>query len=204
MMKNKLRSLLLVSGFVLLAQNIQAQANRALWDNLSIEVQYGMNAALSPKEGITTSDYNGFKFFQAGINYHIDDVWGVRGTFASSNFQHKDLDDSGVKYGKLTLEATYNILTAVNGIMQPFDVTAHAGFGLGSGKSESLKGTDMVGVAQIGIMPKYNISNQFAVFLDGTFVNHFSQDFGFNGLGIKQGSASYFNAGLGVQYRFKK
>ena len=202
-MKNKLRSLLLMSGFVLLAQNIQAQANRALWDNLSIEVQYGMNAALSPKDGITTSDYSGFKFFQAGINYQIDDVWGVRGTFASSNFQHKDFDDLGVKYGKLTLEATYNILTAVNGMIQPFDVTAHAGFGLGSGKSESLKGTDMVGVAQIGIMPKYNITNQFAVFLDGTFVNHFSQDYGFNGSGIKQGSASYFNAGLGVQYRFK-
>lgn len=199
-MKKKLRNTLLICGLILSFQGANAQ-NKALWDNLSLEGQYGMNTALSPKEGLNTGDYSGFNFFQFGINYHIDDIWGVRGTYANSKFSHKDLDNSGVKYSRLMLEATYNILTAINLGPQDFDITAHAGLGLGSGKSEYKSGTDMVGVAQIGIMPKYNFSRRIAVFADGTFVNQFSQDFGFNGVGIKQGSGSYLNVGLGVQVR---
>lgn len=203
-MKRKFKGVLAVACLAFAATNAQAQTQGSVFDNLSVEAQYGLNSALSPNEGITTSDHSGFNFFQLGLTYHVNDVWGVRGTFASSNFKHKDLEDSGVIYNRLMLEATYNILTAVNGMMQPFDVTAHAGFGLASGKSESLGSNDMAGVAQIGIMPKYNFTSQFSVFIDGTFVNQFSQDYGFDGLGIKQGSGSYFNLGLGVQYKFKK
>lgn len=199
-MKKKLRNTLLICGLILSFQSINAQY-KALWDNLSIEGQYGMNTALSPKEGLNTGDYSGFNFFQLGINYHIDDIWGVRGTFASSKFSHKDLDNSGVKFGRLMLEATYNILTAINPATQGFEIMAHAGLGLGSGKSEYRSGTDMVGAAQIGIMPKYQFSNRIAVFADGTFVNQFSQDFGFNGQVIEQGSGNYLNVGLGVQVR---
>lgn len=206
-MKRNFKGLLALACVALAATNVQAQAQTqgSVFDNLSVEAQYGLNSALSPNEGITTSDYSGFNFFQLGLTYHIDEVWGVRGTFASSNFKHKDNSNLGVKYNKLTLEATYNIFAAVNdGMMQPFDVTAHAGFGLASGKSETLGDNDLVGVAQIGIMPKYNFTSQLSVFIDGTFVNQFSQDYGFNGLGINQGSGSYFNVGLGVQYKFKK
>ena len=206
-MKRNFKGLLALACVALAATNVQAQAQTqgSVFDNLSVEAQYGLNSALSPNEGITTSDYSGFNFFQLGLTYHIDEVWGVRGTFASSNFKNKDISDLGVKYNKLTLEATYNIFAAVNdGMMQPFDVTAHAGFGLASGKSETLGDNDLVGVAQIGIMPKYNFTSQLSIFIDGTFVNQFSQDYGFNGLGINQGSGSYFNVGLGVQYKFKK
>lgn len=205
-MKRNFKGLLALASIALAATNVQAQAQTSgsVFDNLSVEAQYGLNSALSPSEGITTSDYSGFNFFQLGLNYHIDDVWGVRGTFASSNFKHKDVEGHGVKYNKLMLEATYNIFAGINGMMQPFDVTAHAGFGLASGKSESLGSNDLAGVAQIGIMPKYNFTSQFSVFIDGTFVNQFSQDYGFNGTAIKQGSGSYFNVGLGVQYKFKK
>lgn len=200
-MKKKLRNILLTGSLFLSFYGMNAQTNSALWDNLSLEGQYGMNSALSPKEGLTTSDYSGFNFFQFGLNYHVDDIWGVRGTFASSNFKHKDMNNLGVMYNKLMLEATYNILTAVNQNPQSFEITAHAGLGLASGKSESLSGKDLAGVAQIGIMPKYNFSSRIAVFLDGTFVNQFSQDYGFNGLTIDQGTGSYLNIGLGVQVR---
>jgi len=205
-MKRNFKGLLALACIALAGTNVQAQAQTSgsVFDNLSFEAQYGLNSALSPNEGITTSDYSGFNFFQLGLNYHIDDVWGVRGTFASSNFKHKDVEDHGVKYNRLMLEATYNIFAGINGMMQPFDVTAHAGFGLASGKSELGGDNDLAGVAQIGIMPKYNFTSQFSVFIDGTFVNQFSQDYGFDGRAIKQGSGSYFNVGLGVQYKFKK
>lgn len=204
-MKRNFKGILAIACLTFAGINVQAQQTSSVFDNLSVEAQYGLNSALSPNEGITTSDYSGFNFFQLGLTYHIDDVWGVRGTFASSNFKHKDVEDHGVKYNRLMLEAAYNIFAAVNGgMMQPFDVTAHAGFGLASGKSEALGDNDIAGVAQIGIMPKYNFTSQLSVFIDGTFVNQFSQDYGFNGAAVKQGSGSYFNVGLGVQYKFKK
>ena len=203
-MKKKIKNLLVLSGFLLLTQHIQAQANTALWDKLSLEVQYGMNTALSPKDNSTKSDYNGFKFFQSGINYQIDEIWGIRGTYAMSNFKHKNLDGFGVSYKKLVLEGTYNILAAVNKAPQLFDITAHAGLGLGMGASETLKDDDMVGVFQVGLMPKYTFNSRISAFLDATYVNQFSQDYGFNGLAIKQGSGSYLNVGLGVQVRLGK
>ncbi|HLW41994.1 MAG TPA: outer membrane beta-barrel protein [Flavobacterium sp.] len=209
MKKKTIKKNLIACGVVLTAQFAQAQQAPDIWKNLSIEGQYGMNSALSPSEGITTGDYSGFNFFQLGLIYHIDDVWGVRGTFASSKFEHENINNSGVNFSRLMLEATYNILTGINGraafgTVSDFDITAHAGFGLGQGKSDARSGTDMIGVAQIGLMPKYNFSQNVAVFLDATFVNQFSQDFGFNGLGIEQGSGSYLNLGLGVQIRFKR
>jgi len=209
MKKKTIGKILMMCGIALSSQFTQAQQAPDIWKNLSFEGQYGMNTALSPSEGITTGDYSGFNFFQVGLTYHIDEVWGVRGTFTNSKFEHETKNDSGVNFSRLMLEATYNILTGINGrssfgTVSDFDVVAHAGFGLGQGKSDALPGTDMIGVAQIGLMPKYSFSPNVAVFLDATFINQFSQDFGFDGLGIEQGSGSYFNFGLGIQVRFKR
>jgi len=204
-MKRGFKSALATLGLVLSVSTIQAQtAEKSVFDNLSVEAQYGYNSAMSPKNDIVTSDYSGFNFFQLGLTYHIDDVWGVRGTFASSNFKNDDAKKYGVKYNRLMLEGTYNVLTSIKGLMQPFDITAHAGLGLASGNSETVSGNDIAGVVQVGIMPKYNFSSQFAVFVDATLVNQFSQDFGYNGLSVKQGSGSYLNIGLGIQCRFNK
>lgn len=199
----KISKVLFTGCFILAAQFAKAQTSNGVWNQLSVEGQYGLNMALSPNEGITTGDYNAFKFFQFGVNYHIDDVWGVRGSFAHSAFEHKDQDDLGVKYNKLVLEATYNIFEGLqsNVAANGFDVTAHAGFGLGIGKSESQSGDDMAGIAQIGVMPKYAVSPRIAVFLDATFVNQFSQDYGFNGLKSGQSNGSYFDFGVGVQIK---
>lgn len=196
-------------GIALMSQFSQAQEATDIWKHLSFEAQYGFNSVLSPTEGIDAGDYSGLNFYQFGITYHIDDVWGVRGTFASSKFEHKNLNSLGVNFSKLTLEATYNILTGIKGkdnfgTERNFEVVAHAGLGLGQGKSDARSGTDMVGIAQIGLMPRYSFSPNFAMFIDATFVNQFSQDFGYNGWGIEQGSGNYFNLGLGVQIRFKR
>src|SRR5690554_4215104 len=154
MKKKTIGKILMMCGIALSSQFTQAQQAPDIWKNLSFEGQYGMNTALSPSEGITTGDYSGFNFFQVGLTYHIDEVWGVRGTFTNSKFEHETKNNSGVNFGRLMLEATYNILTGINGrtafgTVSDFDVTAHAGFGLGQGKSDARSGTDMIGAAQI-------------------------------------------------------
>lgn len=203
-MKKTLQAVATVALLGLVHETSQAQnAPKSVFDNLSIEAQYGLNTPLTPNEGITTSDYSNINFFQIALTHHIDHVWGIRGSFAQSNFKHKEVDDLGAMYSKLTLEATYNIFTSINDLKQAFDITAHAGFGLGIGKSESLPGQDYIGAIQIGLMPTYQFTPQLAVFVDGTYVHQFSQDFGYNGLGIKQGTASYINAGLGLRYHFR-
>ncbi|SRR5690554_2422027 len=204
-----MKKVLIACGIALMSQFSNAQEATDIWKNLSFEAQYGFNSALSPTDGIEAGDFSGLNFYQFGITYHIDELWGVRGTFASSKFEHENLNNLGVNFSKFTLEATYNVLTGIQGqgnfpTERAFEVVAHAGFGLGQGKSDARSGTDMVGIAQIGLMPRYSFSPNFAVFIDATFVNQFNQDFGYNGLSIEQGSGNYLNLGLGVQVRFKR
>lgn len=106
------------------------QQTSNIWNNLSIVGQYGMNSSLSPNERITTSGYSDFKFFQFGINLSYNDILGVRGTFSSSDFKRKDLDNLGVTYSKLMLEENYNVLRAINQgkSSSDFEVTAQCWF----------------------------------------------------------------------------
>lgn len=203
-MKKSLKAIIAFSFLGFAVNNLSAQTTQTNFlSKVSLDAKYGMNMPLSPTENITASDYTGFNHFEVGATYHFDEEWGIRGSFASSTFKHKDFDNFGVNYSKISLEATYNVLTAIKKLKQPFDVTVHAGFGLGMGKSKSLSGSDMIAVGQIGIMPKYFINSDFAIFVDGTFVNQFSQDYSFNGLSNSKTSGSYLNLGLGVHYRFK-
>ncbi|WKW47430.1 hypothetical protein P3875_05045 [Myroides sp. JBRI-B21084] len=171
-------------------------------EKLSVEAQYGLNNVLSPTEGINAGDFSGFNFAQLGVNYHFNDVWALRGTVANSKFTHKDIDGVGVTYTKIVLEGSYNILAAANGSAQAFEVNAHAGLGLGLGKSEFTTQKEEVGVAQIGIKPTFNFNESIGVFVDGTFVQQFSQHFNFAGTTMKVGPGSYLNVGLGLHYRF--
>lgn len=171
-------------------------------EKLSVEAQYGLNNVLSPTDGINAGDFSGFNFVQLGVNYHFNDIWALRGTVANSKFTHKDIDGVGVTYTKFVLEGSYNILAAANGSIQPFEVNAHAGFGLGFGKSEFTTQKEEVGVAQIGLKPTYNFNENFGVFIDGTYVQQFSQDFNFAGANMEVGPSSYLNVGLGLHYRF--
>lgn len=191
------------AGTLLFAGQLYAQEKEGILNNLSLEAGYGFNMPFGPADGIKTGDFGGFNSFHAGVRYHINDLWGVRGTFAFNKFEHKDNSNFGVKQSRLMLEAMFNVTNAIKGSgeLTPFEVFAHGGLGLSQGKSNTLKGEDMMGNFQIGIMPSYNINERISVFLDATYVMSFSQDFGYHGLTIDQTSGSFLSANLGVSVK---
>ncbi len=170
-------------------------------DKVSLEAAYGYNMALSP-DNIETADVSGFNTVQLGANYQINNLWGVRGTYSNTTFKHKDFDNAGINYNKLTAEATFNVLEAVNPSAFPtnsvFQMAVHAGFGLNFGKS---KVTDAMGNFQIGIKPQYNVSNRIGIFLDGTYIMNFKQHLDYSGLSLPDGgetTGGYVTGLIGV------
>jgi len=173
-------------------------------DKVSLEVAYGYNMALTP-DNVETADVSGFNTVQLGANYQINNLWGVRGTYSNTTFKHKNFDNASINYNKLTAEATFNVLNAINNAKFPttstFGLAAHAGFGLNFGKSKATDATDAMGNFQIGIKPQYNVSNRIGIFLDGTYIMNFKQNYGFNGMSIpgeSETTGSYVTGLIGV------
>lgn len=173
-------------------------------DNVSLEAGYGYNMALSP-DNVETADVSGFNTVQLGANYQINSLWGLRGTYSNTTFKHKDYDNASINYNKLTAEATFNVMEALNASAYPtssaFHLVAHTGAGLNFGKSKATDETDMMANFQVGIKPQYNISNRIGVFFDGTYIMNFKQNYGFNGMtipGESETTGSYVTGLIGV------
>ena len=193
--------------FGLTAMNAQ-QGN--FFDQVSIEAAYGYNVALTPSH-LTLADFNGLNTLQLGAAYQINPLWGVRGTYSNTTFKHKDNSNLGITYNKLTAEATFNILEAISPstmpMVQAFELSAHAGFGLNFGKSKVTDAVDNIGNFQIGVRPQYNVSRTVGVFLDGTYIMNFKQHLDYNGMaltGSKETTGGYVTALLGVAVKLGK
>lgn len=184
-------------------QQSKAQQS-AFFDKVSLEAAYGYNMALSP-DNIDVADVSGFNTVQLGANYQINNLWGVRGTYSNTTFKHKDFDNASINYNKLTAEATFNVMEAINASAYPtnsaFQLAAHTGVGLNFAKSKVTDKTDRMGNFQIGIKPQYNVSNGIGVFLDATYIMNFKQNYGFNGMSIpgeSETTGSYVTGLIGV------
>lgn len=199
-----MKKLVCIAAIALVAVQQSNAQQGSLLDNVSLEAAYGYNMALSP-DTIETADVSGFNTVQLGLNYQINAIWGVRGTYSNTTFKHKDVDNASINYNKLTAEATFNVMEALNTSAYPtssaFMLVAHTGAGLNMGKSKVTNETDMMANFQVGIKPQYNITNRIGVFLDGTYIMNFKQNYGFNGMSIpgeSETTGSYVTGLIGV------
>jgi len=199
----------LVSILVLVlatAQQSNAQQESFL-NKVSLEAGYGYNLAVSP-DNIDAATVSGFNTVQLGATYQLNTLWGVRGTYANTTFKDKDVSRAAINYNKITLEATFNMVEAISGVTNsPFEVVAHAGFGLNFGKSETIDAVDKIANAQIGIKPQYQITNRVAVFVDGAYIMNLKQNYGFNGMhipGESETTGSYITGLVGVAVKLGK
>lgn len=110
---------------------------------------------------------------------------------------------SSANSGHLRRLATeFNVLNAINSAKFPttstFGLVTLAGFGLNFGKS---KATDVMGDFQIVIKPQYNVSSRIGIFLDGSYIMNFKQNYGFNGMcipGESETIGSYITGLIGI------
>lgn len=205
-----MRKTILVAAVAVFAFTKSNAQEGTFLDKVSVEAGFGFNLALSP-DNVDRTDVSGINTFQIGATYQINGLWGVRGTYANTTFRHKDSDNLGINYNKLTAEATFNVLRAINSAKfstpQDFDLSAHAGFGLNFGKSKANDATDAMGNFQIGIKPQYNVTERIGIFLDGSYIMNFSQNLGYNGLSIPgedKTTGSYATGLIGVSVKLGK
>lgn len=188
---------------LLLAVSVHAQRgykdSNGVLENMTVEASYGYNMAISPSDLIETQDFSGFKTFQLGVRYQINDLWGVRGTYTNSTFEHKDFSDSSSKHHRLVAEATYNIIQKNNAY--DFQLMGHAGLGAGIIKSETLSGNDFFGTFQVGITPEYFVTDRLGVFVDLTYMLNLSQNYSYAGTSIEKTTGSVFVPSLGLSFK---
>ena len=202
-MKKTLITLALVAG--LFTAQAQVQQTSFL-DKVKLEAGWGLNVPTGPTDGISASDYSGVASFYVGANYELDELWGVRGTYAYNKFENKNNSNFGSTHHKLMAEATYNILRSIQDKgQQPFELFGHAGLGLTIGESELVSDTDMMGTFQVGLLPTYHVSDRVSIILDAAYVVNFSQDYGYHGgpakTNGKSATGSYFIANIGLAFQ---
>lgn len=195
----------LLSTFSFMSISLLAQHNTFM-QRVSLEAGVGYNIALSPDNDNSASDFAGFRNFNLGANYAINDLVGLRFTYGNASFQDKDDSSMGLTLHKFMAEGTFNIIQLIEKSSNPFEVVAHAGAGLSFGKSKLLSGIDKMGTLQAGIMPLYRISNNLSLHFDATYVLNIRQDHYFNGQQFnstsKENTAGYLMLNLGVGVSF--
>jgi len=201
-----MKKLVLVAALAVVSLNEMNAQESSFLDKVTLEAGYGYNLAFSP-DNVDRTDVSGLNTIQLGANYQLNNLWGVRGTYSNTTFKHKDFSNHGVNYNKLTAEATYQVLQAINSQITKFDVMAHAGFGLNFGKSKATDATDAMGNFQIGLKPQYNVSDRVGIFLDGTYIMNFSQNVGYDGYSIPgedSTTGGYVTGLIGVSIKLGK
>ena len=178
---------------------------KTFMQSITLEAGGGYNLPVSPsRNNSTMSDYAGFSSFYLGANYAISELAGLRFSYGNNSFEDTNNSSLGVTLHKFMAEGTFNILQAIEKQQTPFEIMAHAGAGFSFGKNEQSSQTDRMISAQIGLMPKYRITNNFSVLLDAAYVINLKQNFYFDGGTMPEGGdkGGFFMVNLGVAYSF--
>lgn len=196
----------ILAAIALVAATFSMNAQTSdFWDRTSLEGSYGFAIPLAPTDNIDAADYSSMVNFQGAVHYQIDDLWGVRASYAYHKFENKDFSTLGVAYHKFMAEATFNVLEAINPKTSTlenklWEVVAHAGFGGSFATRNMDNATNKMGNVQIGLQPMYSISNRVGVFLDATYVVNFNHAYEFDGTFIPGATTGgYFTTLVGVK-----
>lgn len=203
-MKKIFITLLSITGFL-----SQAQTKKGFSERFSLEAGYGYVMPMGTLEEGEAQDYADFKNFVIGGHYLFTDMIGARFTYNYSGFDHPDRAELGSKYHRFTLAATYDVYGAIVGKEFPyrfhkkFDGIIHAGAGVSLSEPDRDKSQLDTGVGiQVGIQPKYYVTDNLAVFLDASYIMNLMKDFSIDGAQIDKGNTTFVTATVGVSYRF--
>lgn len=195
--------------FSFLSIRVSGQEKKpTLLQRLSLEGGSGYHLPISPDKNIVNKEYAGFNSFFIGANYTITHLWGIRFTYSNNNFVNKNNKSSNFTIQKVMVEATFNILQAIQSQQNTFEIVAHTGGGISGGEGSYLSDLDKMANFQIGLKPLYRITNDLSIHLDAIYVINIYQNQGYNGQYVYKdirdvfGSYLLLNMGLGVKFDF--
>lgn len=166
------------------------------YNKFSVEASGGFHIPVTPLDGINTSDYIGFKQFQAGARYMINSKFGLKAFFATNRFDGGESGPNPFDDGKeIDYHNTFTRI-GIEGVVNLGDlfkmgprylekngILFHGGAGLTYSAPATVPGkTDRMGILVFGLTPQRKLSDKFAIFVDATYVVNLKQHYAYNGV----------------------
>ncbi len=208
---------LLFSGF----SHAQKRTNR-----LSLELGYGFNIPLTPKNDIVISDYIIPRHIDLGMRYMFDAHFGMKIHYANDRFQNKSNGNSGVGYHRLGLEGVYNLNRSLNIFGNNFSLLFHTGIGITYAFPEAIKRFknggeftfglkpyntkryERIGNLIFGLTPQFRLSDRMAFTFDTVYVINTEQQYSYSGellyINRQKVRGSFINISFGIQFYLGK
>lgn len=179
------------------------------YNRFSIEASYGLSQPLSPKNnsGYEAKTFSGFRHFELGGRYMLNQKYGVKLSYSFDKFQQKDHSDLSVTNHKIGAEMVFNLSHLLNfhfSMKRNFQIQTHTGFGITFSRPSSIDNTEHIGNLILGITPQVKISDRIALTTDLSYNYIFKQHYYYSGVLIdpdyESVSGSFVNISLGVQF----
>lgn len=175
-------------------------------NNLNFEFGWGLNYPLKLSDNFFFSpDYFGIKSFYIGGNYKVNEIWGLRSTYAYNQLDDSGYSNLGIRRYKLTFEPTFDFITALRvkrNLSKPrFDIRLHGGAGMSLAQSLYLaRADDITFTAQLGAMPMLRIVDKMFITLDCVLVVDFGQKYDTHGVPAQHKTGAYLLTNIGLSY----
>ena len=149
-------------------------------NRFSFETAFGLSKPLSPKEnsGYDVDAFSGFRHFEMGLRYMMNQDYGFKLGYAYDKFQHEDLTNLSVHYHKISGEMVFNLSHILNfhfNRKRNFQIQSHAGIGVTFAKPSSIKNKEHIGNFIVGITPQVKLTNRIALITDLSYNFIFKQ-----------------------------
>ena len=179
------------------------------YNKFSIETAYGLSQPLSPKNnsGYDVKTFSGFRHFEIGGRYMLNQKYGVKLSYGFDKFQQEDFSNLSVTNHKIGAEVVFNLSHLLNfhfSKRRNFQIQSHTGLGVTFSRPSSISNTEHIGNLIIGLTPQFKISNRIAIIADLSYNYIFKQHYYYSGVLIdpqyESVSGSFVNISFGLQF----
>lgn len=219
-MKKIILSVLTLTSLTIVTAQETEKEKRVDYDRWSIEANGGFNKLIGMWGINFNNGYNngvGFRHFDVGVRYMLSTKAGLKLDFGYDTFNEKSGPSWDATMWRIGLQGVVNVgrLLDFEDWTNTIGLLAHAGGAYGSYNTDYKD--DPVLTAIAGMTLQFKLSDRFAITLDGTAMNNFSQSQTFNGgprdkkyIAVDPSTkyikmfAPILNASVGVTYYFGK
>lgn len=183
-MKKIILSVLTLTSLTIVTAQETEKEKRVDYDRWSIEANGGFNKLIGMWGVNFNNGYNsgvGFRHFDVGVRYMLSTKAGLKLDFGYDTFNEKSGPSWDATMWRIGLQGVVNVgrLLDFEDWTNTIGLLAHAGGAYGSYNTDYKD--DPVLTAIAGMTLQFKLSDRFAITLDGTAMNNFSQSQTFNG-----------------------
>ncbi|MGX7668149.1 hypothetical protein [Flavobacterium pedocola] len=182
--------------------------SQRVYDNYSIDLNYGLSGAYEPS-------ISKFGHMDFGFRYMFGEKWGVKLDYGADKFRTKETPEMGTDYQRISVQAACNLSNLLDDrsyfYNEYFVILSHAGLGYAWQKSVTFPkggpGIDEIPHVIFGVNPQLTVMDGVAIGLDATGIMNLAQHVKFDGTRVSKAADNAtttftYNLSLGVSFTF--